>query len=134
MRGEGTKIYYEELSNISLDCGKDCVIHSNVWINGVKMGDRVKVQAFAFIPPGVEIGNDVFIGPHVCFTNDPTLSMESDWKPTKTIVEDGVRIGANATIKAGVTLHKNSLIGMGSVITKDVPEGEVWVGNPAKKL
>lgn len=135
-KGEGTKIYYKELSNLGeFDCGEDCVIHSNVWIgDGVIIGDRVKIQAFSFIPPGVEIGNDVFIGPGVIFTNDPTLEMKPDWKPTKTIVEDGARIGANATIRAGITIGKNSLVGMGSVVIKNVPENTTVVGNPAKPM
>lgn len=136
MIGEGTKVYHEYLSNLGdFNCGKDCIIHSNVWIgNGVTIGDRVRVQAFAFIPPGVEIGDDVFIGPHTCFTNDPNLEMKPNWKPTKTIIKKGAKLGANSTVLAGITIGENALIGMGSVVTKDVPDNEIWVGNPAKKL
>ena len=134
--GKGTKIYYEYLSNLGdFTCGKDCVIHSNVWIgDGVVMGDRVKVEGLVFIPPGVEIGNDVFIGPGAIFTNDPTLNMESEFKPTRTIVKDGARIGANATILAGIAIGKNSLIGMGSVVIRDVPDNAKVAGNPAKEI
>jgi UDP-2-acetamido-3-amino-2,3-dideoxy-glucuronate N-acetyltransferase len=71
--GKDTKIWHPELS-VLLDCeiGDGCTIHAQVWVgNKVRIGDRCKVQAFSFIPEGVTIGNDVFIGPRVTFTNDP---------------------------------------------------------------
>lgn len=111
--------------------GEGCTIHSYTWIGDkVVMGDRVSVQAFAFIPNGVTIGNDVFIGPHVCFTNDKNPPSPK-WEETK--VEDNVSIGANCTILPGVTLGKGCKIGAGSVVTKSVPSGETWFGNPARK-
>src|SRR5215471_9107628 len=101
--GEGTKFWHRELSNIG-DCviGRDCVIHSHVWIgDGVVIGDRVRIEAFAFIPPGVTIGDDVFIGPRATFTNDRDLKMDgSDWIMT-TIVANKAKIGAGAVIVAG---------------------------------
>lgn len=134
VKGEGAKIYHEHLSNLgNFICGKDCVIHSNVWIgDGVVMGDRVKVQGLAFIPPGVEIEDDVFVGPGVVFTNDPELKMDGSFIPTRTLVKRGARIGANATILAGVVIGENALIGMGSVIIKNVPDRTTWVGNPGR--
>lgn len=112
--------------------GKGCVVHTYAWVgNDVSMGEDVKIQAFAFIPNGVTLGNNVFVGPHACFTNDrvpPTNEF------AQTFVEDGARIGANATILPGITLGKGCLIGAGAVVTKDVPAGEVWVGNPARYL
>lgn len=111
--------------------GVDCVVHMYTWIgDSVILGNNVKIQAFTFIPNGVTIGNDVFIGPHVCFTNDKHPPSDA-W--SETIVEDAVSIGANATILPGVTLGRGCIIGAGSVVTKDVPAGETWFGNPARK-
>lgn len=103
-----------------VEIGKDVVI-----------GEDCKIEAFSFIPIGVEIGNNVFVGPHVCFTNDKHPPSLDKFVPLKTIVEDGVSIGARAVILPGITLHKNCVIGAGSVVTKDVEEGVTVFGNPA---
>ncbi len=139
-KGEDTRVWHPELSNLQ-NCmiGKGCAIHSHTWFgNGVMIGDRCRIQAFTFIPQGVEIGNDVFIGPHVCFTNDRLTWKgeipKGDEHWGKTIVKNNVKIGANATILPGVTLGEGCTIGAGSVVTKSVPSGETWVGNPARKI
>ena len=112
--------------------GVGCTVHSFTWIGDkVEMGDNVSIQAFAFIPNNVVIGNNVFIGPHTCFTNDK-YPPSSEW--LRTTVEDDVTIGANATLLPGITLGKGCRIGAGAVVTKSVPPGEIWVGNPAKPL
>lgn len=97
----------------------------------VSIGAKTRIGAMSFIPEGVTIGEDCFIGPQVCFTNDkyPPSSKEG-WEPI--VVHDGARIGARAVILPGVTIGKGALVGAGSVVTKDVPAGEVWCGNPAK--
>lgn len=125
-------IYRSELSNIRIEVDESCTIHSHVWIGSkVKIGKQVKIQAFAFIPDGVTIGDNVFIGPHVCFTNDKyPPSHGKGW--SETIVEDGVSIGANATILPGITLSKHCRIGAGSVVTKSVKANSTVKGNPAK--
>ena len=126
------KFWHKELSNIG-DCtiGDGSTIHSHVWIGDrVSIGKRAKIQAFSFIPTGVRIGDDVFIGPRVTFTNDK-YPPSPDWSIT--IVGDNVSIGACAVILPGVTLGNGCKIGAGSVVTKDVPEGETWFGNPAAK-
>ena len=128
--GKGTKFWHKRLSNIG-ECviGKDCTIHSHVWIGDrVKIGDWCRIQAFVFIPTGVRIGNDVFIGPHVCFTNDKHPP-SNEWMVTT--VGDGVSIGAGAVILHGITIGANAKIGAGSVVTKDVPAGATVYGNPA---
>ena len=77
----------------------------------------------------------VFVGPNVTFTNDLfPRSKNPDWEMRKTVVKKGASIGANATILCGITIGENAMIGAGSVVTKDVPAGEVWVGNPAEYL
>lgn len=126
-------IHHTELVNLY-----DCVIGEGTKIgtfveigNGVSVGKRCKIQSFAFIPPGVTIGDNVFIGPHVCFTNvkRPRLPDPPHFEPT--IVKDDVVIGANSTIVCGITIGKGAFIGAGSVVTKDVPDGAIVYGNPA---
>ena len=133
--GQGTKLWYPELSNIG-NCviGEDCTIHSHVWISdGVRIGNRVKIQAFTFIPDGVLIDDDVFIGPRVTFTNDPKMAMTRDgWKPT--IICKGAKIGAGAIIIAGVTIGQDAVIGAGSVVTKSIKRGQTAYGVPAKVI
>lgn len=110
--------------------GKDCRIAAFVEIGkGVVIGNRVYVEAFAFIPPGVTIEDDCFVGPHVCFTNDKHPPSDK-WE--KTLVKHGASIGANATILPGVTIGVGSVIGAGAVVVDDVPDGATVVGNPAK--
>jgi acetyltransferase-like isoleucine patch superfamily enzyme len=117
------------------DIGEGTVIHALVWIGDtVKIGKNCKIQAFTFIPSGVTIEDNVFIGPHVCFTNDKHPKAQGEWEVIQTLVKSGASIGANSTILSGITIGENSTIGAGSVVTKDVPEYETWAGNPARPL
>jgi len=99
----------------------------------VMIGNNNRIGAQCFIPEGVIISDDVFIGPKVCFTNDkyPPSSKEN-W--AFTVVRDKAAIGAGSIILAGICIGEKALIGAGSVVTKSVPDGEVWCGNPAKKI
>jgi UDP-2-acetamido-3-amino-2,3-dideoxy-glucuronate N-acetyltransferase len=129
--GKTTKIWHPERS-VLLDCriGEECTIHAPVWIGDkVKIGNRCKVQAFAFLPEGVTLGDDVFIGPHVCFTNDKYPPSDV-WE--ETLVEDGVSIGANATILPGIVIGKRARIGAGAIVTRDVPSDALIVGEPGR--
>jgi len=115
--------------------GKGCNFGAFIDIgDGVVIGDNCKIEAFVFIPPGVTLENSVFIGPHVCFTNDKHPRAKGKWKILKTLVKRGASIGADATILSGITIGSNATIGSGAVVTKDVPDNETWVGNPAKKI
>lgn len=141
--GKNVLIYDSSLVSI-----KGCVIGNNTKIHpfvviqpGVKIGKNCKIQSFVFIPEGVTIEDNVFIGPHVCFTNDKypnaisengKLKLKSDWKLKKTVIEKGVAIGANATILCGLTIGENSIIGAGAVVVENVPAQSTVVGNPAK--
>ena len=132
--GAGCMIWHRELSNIgNCELGTGCIVHSHVWIgDGVKIGNRVKIQAFSFIPDGVTLEDDVFIAPHVVFTNDPNLEVKGRacWK--KTLVKRGAKIGANSSIRAGVTIGENAVVGMGSVVLNDVPDNATVYGVPAR--
>lgn len=116
--------------------GDNCNICANVLIeNEVSIGNNVTVKSGVQIWDGVTIEDDVFIGPNVTFTNDLyPRSKNPDWKLSKTLIKKGASIGANSTIIAGHTIGENAMVGAGSVVTKDIPANELWVGNPAKFL
>lgn len=114
--------------------GENCNICANVLIeNDVIIGNNVTVKPCVQLWDGTTIEDDVFIGANVTFTNDRNpKSKNTDWVLEKTHICKGASIGANATILPGITIGENAMVGAGSVVTKDVPAGEVWVGNPAK--
>ena len=112
--------------------GKGCRIAAYVEIQrGVVIGDRCKIEAFAFVPSGVTIEDEVFVGPHACFTNDKTPRAVGDWSAVSTVVKKGASVGANATVICGVTIGEDAMVGAGAVVTKDVPRGAIVAGNPA---
>ncbi len=100
---------------------------------GVKIGPRSRVQSHSFICTGVTIGKDVFIGHGVMFINDKYPVQRDPGKWEKTLVEDKVAIGSNATIMTR-RIGKNALVGAGAVVTKDVQPNKVVVGCPAKVI
>ena len=114
--------------------GDNCNLCANVFVeNDVFVGNNVTVKCGVQLWDGVTIEDNVFIGPNVTFTNDLfPRSKKYPEKFWKTTVKKGASIGANATILCGITIGENAMIGAGSVVTKDVPAGEVWIGNPAR--
>ncbi len=138
---EGVKIW--NFAHIREDAfiGANCIIGKNVYIDfGVKIGDNCKIQNNVSVYHGVTIEDGVFIGPHVCFTNDKnpravnkdgTLKSASDWEISPIRIKKGASLGANSTILPGVTVGEYALIGAGSVVTKNVPDFALVYGNPA---
>jgi UDP-2-acetamido-3-amino-2,3-dideoxy-glucuronate N-acetyltransferase len=142
-----------------VELGRDVKIFGFVNLYGCKIGDGTKLGAFVevqknavigkrckisshtFICEGVRIADAVFIGHGVMFTNTlfpratnaaGQLATEDDWEVIPTYVEEGAFIGSGSVILCGITIGRNAAIGAGAVVTKDVPEGEIWVGNPAR--
>ena len=132
--GEGTNIWQFCVVFPKARIGRNCNICANVLIgNDVVIGDNVTVKSGVQLWDGLEIEDNVFIGPNVTFTND--LFPRSKVYPEKferTVIKRGASIGANSTIIAGHTIGKNAMIGAGSIVTKDIPDNELWFGTPAK--
>ncbi len=114
--------------------GDNCNICAQVLIeNDVRIGDNVTIKSGVQLWDRVTVEDNVFIGPNVTFTNDKyPISKNVHYEQLNTIIQYGASIGANATILPGVTIGSGAMIGAGSVVTKDVPAGELWVGNPAR--
>jgi UDP-2-acetamido-3-amino-2,3-dideoxy-glucuronate N-acetyltransferase len=117
--------------------GERCNIGQNVVVSpDVVLGDNVKVQNNVSIYTGVECEDDVFLGPSMVFTNviNPRSAIIRKDEYKKTIVKKGASIGANATIVCGNNIGRYAMIGAGAVVTKDVPDFALLVGNPARQL
>lgn len=120
--------------------GGNCNICSHCFIeNDVKIGNNVTIKNGVQIWDGITLEDNVCVGANVSFTNDRYPHAKNvEWKLEKTYVKNGASIGAGSTVlcgvTCGVTIGENAMIGIGSVVTHDVPTGEVWVGNPARYL
>ena len=132
--GKGSKIWHWCHISKNSKIGKDCVIGQNVFIGeNVAIGDNVKIQNNVSVYSGVTIKNNVFIGPSVVFTNVkfPRSSINQKKNFQKTIIEKGATIGANSTIICRVKIGKDSFVGAGSVVTKNIKNKSLVYGNPA---
>lgn len=135
--GEGTKVWHFSHIQSGSRIGKKCVFGQNVNVgNNVTIGDYCKVQNNVSIYEGVTLEDYVFCGPSMVFTNilDPRCKYPQVGAKyyIKTLVKEGASIGANATIVCGHTLGKHCMVGAGSVVTKDVPDYALVIGNPGR--
>ncbi len=141
--GDRTQIWLHCQIREHARLGEDCILGKNVYVDtGVQIGNRVKIQNNVSVFAGVTIEDGVFLGPHVCFTNDKvpravnpdgTLKAATDWHIDETRVQTGAAIGANTTIVCGVTIGAWAMVGSGSVVSRSVPAYALVYGNPARR-
>ena len=139
--GAGTRIWRQVQVREHAQIGETCNIGKVVYIDAhVRIGSNVKIQNHVSVFEGVTLEDGVFIGPHVCFTNDllpraitldGKLKSADDWKITPTLVKFGASIGAGSVIICGITIGEFALIGAGSVVTRVVSPHALVFGNPA---
>ncbi len=140
--GAGTSIWHQCQIRENVHIGENCILGKGVYVDfEVRIGNNVKVQNYVSIYHGVEIEDGVFVGPHVCFTNDNfprainpdgTLKSASDWDVGQILIKHGAALGANATILPKVVVGAWALVGAGAVVTKNVPPHGLVIGNPAR--
>lgn len=140
--GRGTSIWnYAQVREHAI-IGEECIVGKGVYIDAeVCIGTRVKIQNNASLFKGVTVEDGVFVGPHVCFTNDlfpraitpdGKLKGAADWTITPTLVKYGASLGAGSIIRCGITIGEFALVGAGAVVTRDVPPHLLVTGNPAR--
>lgn len=132
--GAGTRIWAFAHVLEGARLGADCNICDGVFVEGgAVVGDRVTVKCGVQLWDGIELGDDVFVGPNATFTNDP-LPRSRQWleEYPRTVVRAGASIGANATILPGVEIGLGAMVGAGAVVTRSVPPHAIVVGNPAQ--
>ena len=142
--GPGSSIWNQAQVRERARIGARCIVGKNVYVDvDVVIGDDVKVQNNVSLYRGVTVEDGVFIGPHVCFTNDRfpravnrdgSRKADTDWEVSPTLVRRGAALGANSTILAGTTIGRWAMVGSGSVVTRDVADHELVAGNPARRL
>lgn len=140
--GDATTVWHHAQIREEAIIGQECIIGKGVYIDaGVKIGNRVKIQNYVSVYHGVTIEDGVFVGPHVCFTNDlfpravnpdGSLKAADDWVLSQTLVKQGAALGANSTIVCGTKIGAWAMVGSGSVVTRDVPDYGLVFGNPAQ--
>ncbi len=140
--GPGCSIWHQAQVREGVHLGANCIVGKGAYIDfDVQIGHNVKIQNRASVYHGVTIEDGVFVGPHVCLTNDkmprainPDGSLKSadDWTVGAILIRQGAAVGAHSVVLPGVTIGRWAMIGSGSVVTRDVPDyGLVW-GNPAR--
>ncbi|WP_081408438.1 MULTISPECIES: WxcM-like domain-containing protein [Acinetobacter] len=131
--GQKTKVWQYSVIFPQAVIGENCNICAHTMIeNDVQIGDNVTIKSGVYVWDGITLEDNVFIGPSVTFTNDKTpRSKQYPDEFLKTVVEQGASVGANATILPGIRIGQNALVGAGAVVTRDVPENAIVVGNPA---
>jgi len=141
--GENSSIWNNCQVREGVHIGQNCILGKDVYVDfDVEIGDNVKIQNGALVYHGTKIESGVFVGPGVIFTNDKkprainpdgTQKSGSDWVVGETLVKYGASIGAGAVVVTGVTIGRFALVGAGAVVTKDVPDHALVLGNPARQ-
>jgi len=139
--GTGTKIWGQSQVRENSVIGDNCIIGKGVYIDfGISIGKNVKIQNYANIYHGSKIEDDVFVGPGVMILNDKVprsvtstgeLKGENDWKTGEVLIKKGASLGARSIILPGVVVGEYAMIAAGAVVTKDVPDYGLVMGNPA---
>jgi acetyltransferase-like isoleucine patch superfamily enzyme len=142
--GPGTRIWHQAQVRPGARLGAGCIVGKGAFIDlDVEVGDHCKIQNYACVYHGTRLGNGVFVGPHVVFTNDRfprainpdgSLKTDDDWEVGETTVGDGASIGARSVILPGLHIGAWALIGAGSVVTRDVPAHAIVAGVPARRV
>jgi UDP-2-acetamido-3-amino-2,3-dideoxy-glucuronate N-acetyltransferase len=142
--GDGTRVWNNAQVREGVRIGRDCILAKGVYVDpDVVVGDRVKLHTGVSVFKGSRVGSGVFIGPHSCLLNDKRpraitpegrLKTETDWVVSGVVVEDGASIGGGCTILPGVSIGRFAMVGAGAVVTRDVPDHGLVVGNPARLI
>ncbi len=142
--GPGTKVWHLAQVRERAVIGAECILGKGVYVGeGVHIGRRVKIQNGVSIYPGATVEDGVFIGPHVCFTNDrhpravnPDGSVQTadQWEVSPILVREGASLGAACVLVAGITVGRWAMVAAGAVVTKDVPDHGLVAGNPARSI
>lgn len=134
--GQGTRVWHHSHIRAGSRVGSGCTIGFAVYVDaGATIGDRCKIQNHVSVYGGVELADDVFVGPGATFTNDRyPRSDPGGWVLARTFVGRGASIGANATVLPGVELGAWSVVAAGAVVTRDVQPHALVAGNPARQV
>ncbi|MGZ4140545.1 MAG: acyltransferase [Actinomycetota bacterium] len=142
--GPGSSVWHHAQIRSNAQVGSECVIGKGVYIGaGVRVGDRCKIQNYALVFEGAEVADGVFIGPGAQLANDRfpraitpdgVLKGSEDWTLGRVRVDEGASIGAGAIVVPDARVGRWSMVGSGSVVTKDVAPHELVVGNPARAI
>lgn len=131
--GKNTRIWQFCVVLKDARIGENCNICSQCFIeNDVKIGNNVTVKNGVYLWDGITIEDDVQIGPNVTFTNDKYPRAKQPFTLQRTLIKTKASIGAASVILGGVTIGENAMVGAGSLVTKDIPDNELWYGNPAR--
>jgi UDP-2-acetamido-3-amino-2,3-dideoxy-glucuronate N-acetyltransferase len=140
--GAGTKIWSHVQVREGAVIGSECVLGKDAYVDvNVRIGDRCKLQNGVFVFHGFNLEDGVFLGPGVMLLNDKhprainpdgSLKSDSDWKVSEAVVRYGAAVGGGAVILPGVSIGRFAMVGSGAVVTRDVPDHAIVVGNPAR--
>jgi acetyltransferase-like isoleucine patch superfamily enzyme len=140
--GEGTRIWRQAHVRTGAVIGAECNLGMGVFVDvDVVIGNRCKLQNRVSVYKGVTIEDGVFVGPHATFTNDKTpravtpdgeVATDDDWTVVPTLVREGAAIGAGAVVVPGITIGRWAMVAAGAVVTRDVPDHGLVMGNPAR--